>query len=113
MEPTPRSKYALHYNLDLLSQTADSNHSAYPLTQILTLQVDIASEDAIRCIITQAVDKYDTINYAVNNAGRGGRADTSHALSSSHFDLLNKNCTKVYFGRTLKRHNPTTPQISP
>ncbi|ODQ49934.1 NAD(P)-binding protein [Saitoella complicata NRRL Y-17804] len=77
------------YNLDLLCQTAESIHSAYPSSQILTLQVDIASEDAIRSMITQTVAKYSTIDYAINNAGRGGQAGTSHALSSSDFDSLN------------------------
>src|SRR5690625_494013 len=52
------------------------------------LHVDVASEDQVKAMIATTVDRFGTLDFAVNNAGLGHLPVPLHELETERFDTI-------------------------
>jgi len=76
-------------NADLLERTKDSIASKWPDVEVWSEAGDISVEEFVDNFMKNVVDKFGSIDYAVNCAGVLGQALRSHEMDTAEFDRIN------------------------
>ncbi|KAK7902229.1 hypothetical protein LTR67_001873 [Exophiala xenobiotica] len=76
-------------NADLLEKTKESIASKWPEVEVFSEAGDISVEDFVDNFMKNVVDKFGSIDYAVNCAGVLGQALRSHEMDAAEFDRIN------------------------
>jgi NAD(P)-dependent dehydrogenase (short-subunit alcohol dehydrogenase family) len=73
----------------LLEKTKESIASKWPEVEVWSEAGDISVEDFVDKFMKNVVDKFGSIDYAVNCAGVLGQALRSHEMDTAEFDRIN------------------------
>jgi NAD(P)-dependent dehydrogenase (short-subunit alcohol dehydrogenase family) len=81
-----------------LQRTISQLKKDAPDVEVLAIEMNTADEAAVNDSVEQTVKKFGSLDYAVNNAGRGGPAKPTHELEGKDFQsLLDVNLTGVWY----------------
>lgn len=80
-----------------LQKTVDELKKISPETEVLPIQMNTADEKQVFDSVAQTVQKFGSLDIAVNNAGRGGPGKATHELETKDFQsLIDVNLTGVW-----------------
>jgi NADP-dependent 3-hydroxy acid dehydrogenase YdfG len=81
-----------------LQRTIDQLKKDAPDVEVLPIQMNTANEAEVNSSVEETVKRFGSLDYAVNNAGRGGPSKPTHELDSKDFkSLIDVNLTGVWY----------------
>lgn len=81
-----------------LQKTVDQLKKDAPDVEVLPIEMNTANEADVNSSVEETVKRFGSLDYAVNNAGRGGPGKATHELDAKDFkSLLDVNLIGVWY----------------
>lgn len=79
--------------LDALAQTLESEYDA----TAVSVPTDVTDEDAVRALVDATIERFDSLDVVVSNAGVARGSDTESMTTDEYRTMMDVNCDGMFF----------------